>query len=154
MSDAWSRNDPRNIASVRLSERGDVVTTGRDLIELNCGLWGNGKLGSDFRMFLFNMVQGRLYLNSILAHFVELSSKCTFCEILAKRELTGQNVGEDRPEFQYYIGLLQKETTTHMFWECEQVQPLIQKCYRYIRGLDWIRGQETIGKKKFLDWNK
>jgi len=150
LSDAWSRNDPRNIASVRTFWGGDVVTTDRDLIELNCGLWGNGKLGADFRMFLFNMVQGRLYLNSTLAHFAEQSSKCTFCEISAKKELTEQNIGENRPEFQYYIGLLQKETTSHIFWECELVQPLIQKSYRYMRGLDWIRGQETIGKKCFL----
>ena len=79
------------------------------------------------------------------------SNKCTFCTIKGKMELSNRGIGEDRPEFQYYINLLPVgETTDHLFWECENVNRCIQECYRYIRGFDWYNGNEIMTKKEFF----
>jgi hypothetical protein len=54
------------------------------------------------------------------------------------------------PEFQYYINLQPSETTDHLFWDCQGVQVLIQQSYRWIRGLDWLRGNEVTTKDIFF----
>jgi len=71
-------------------------------------------------------MQGRLYLNSALAHFTEESPTCTFCRITAVRELTERGVDPDRIEYNYYLSLLPNESLIHLFWECEHVQQTIK----------------------------
>jgi hypothetical protein len=45
---------------------------------------------------------------------------------------------------------LPSESVPHLFWECEHVINVIQRCYRWIRGLDWYRGREMIDKTTFF----
>jgi len=149
-SESWKQADPRKVPSVRTLWGENVVTMDRDIIEMNMGAWGNGKLSSDFREFLFNMVQGRLYLNNALANFVDRSSKCTFCTKVAKGELESRGIDEQRAEYNYFLNLLPRETLKHFFWECEHVQPLVQQCYRYMMGLNWLRGGERIEEVSFI----
>ena len=59
-------------------------------------------------------------------------------------------MGEQRAEYNYYLGLLPNESISHFFWECEYVQPLVHQCYRYITGYSWMRGGERIEKVNFM----
>ena len=68
----------------------------------------------------------------------------------AKNELRIREIDESRPEYSYYVNLCAVETVSHLFWECESVQDMIQRCYRWIKGGDWYRGTETIGKNAFF----
>jgi hypothetical protein len=134
-SRVYAENDPRLIPSVRTiwSQNGEDME--RQVIELNLGLWNSGALGAKFKDFLFNFVQGRIYLNAALAHFTEERPGCTFCTIIAKRELRERNIGENQPEYEYYLGLVPSENTTHFFWDCEHVQETIQGFYRGLREI-------------------
>jgi len=149
-SPIYLENDPRTVPSALSFWGNDVVTESRTHLELNFGLWGVGQLSAGMKMFLFNMVQGKLYLNNVLANMGNTSNKCTFCEIVGKKELSERNIGEERPEYQYYISLLPIETVNHLFWECDNVQPCLNQCYRWIRGLNWYNGVETMDKKSFF----
>ncbi len=44
--------------------------------------------------------------------------------------------GKDRPEYDYYLNLLPEETVKHLFWECEWVSEMVQKVYRWMRGVE------------------
>ncbi len=98
------------------------------------------------------MVQGRLYLNNVLHRIDpgENDGKFTFCKLSRVGELRERGIGEERAEFIYYINLADSESLTHLFWECDHVQNLIQKVYRWVMGWDWVRGGETISKKDFM----
>jgi len=122
----------------------------RGLIELNFGLWGLSKLGADFRMFIFNFLQGKLYLNNVLARIDGTLASCTFCTIKGRVQLQERGITENMPEYDYYLQLLPVETTDHLFWECEHSTIVIQRCFRWIRGFDWYNGNNTIDKKSFL----
>ena len=65
-------------------------------------------------------------------------------------ELAGRGINEDDIEYEYYLGLQPIETVHHLFWECEHINNVIQKSYRWIRGFDWIRGQEVMDKNCFF----
>ena len=143
-------NDPRAIPSAATFWGPDITNENRDIVSLNFDLWGWSKLPTNFRSFLFKMVNGRLYLNNVLIHMNIGNGKCTFCTIKAKADLTLRNIDENRPEYEYYLNLQPAESVAHLFWDCEHVQQLIQKFYRYIRNFDWLNGIETIGKKSFF----
>jgi hypothetical protein len=130
---AWyEEQEPRNIGTVRNLWGGDEEPLDRQLVELNLGLWKTGPLSAGFKNFLFKLVQGRLWFNAGLAHFTEEEPWCTFCGIIAKRELDERGITQDQPEYEYYVGLCPRETLHHVFWECEHVQPLIQTFFRHI----------------------
>jgi len=124
--------------------------TNRWLVELNFGLWGLSVLGADFRMFIFNFMQGKLYLNNVVARFDNIAPTCTFCEIKAKVELRERGILMDMPEYNYYMNLLPVENVDHLFWECTTTSLVIQQCYRWVRGFDWYNGNEEIEKYEFL----
>jgi len=150
-SPAYFENDPRRVPSaISLWGGGAVDEANRELIEMNFGLWGISQLSSEFSMFLFNLVQGKLYLNNVLANFDNISPKCTFCELMARRDLVERGFGENDAEFVYYLGLLPNETVSHLFWECEPAQTVVQRAYRWLRGMDWYRGVEEIQKTNFM----
>ncbi len=86
-SPIYLENDPRTVPSALSFWGNDVVTESRTHLELNFGLWGVGQLSAGMKMFLFNMVQGKLYLNNVLANMGNTSNKCTFCEIVGKKEV-------------------------------------------------------------------
>ena len=150
-SPAFMENDPRLVPSAITLWGDDALREiCREQIELNFGLWGTGQLSSEFKMFLFNFTQGKLYLNNVLARLDNTSPKCTFCELMAKRELEERGIGENAPEYAYYISLLPNESTGHLFWDCDHSQVVIQRVYRWIRGMDWYRGLETVQKNGFM----
>jgi hypothetical protein len=144
-------NDPRRIPrAISLWGEG-VVNAERAVEELNFGMWGWNRLSVEFRKFLFNLFQGRLYLNNVLARMDPTkSSKCTFCHISAVQDLHRRNILEGMPEYNYYLNLQSQESVHHLFWDCEHSQNFIQKSYRWVRGFDWYRGVETIEKNSFF----
>jgi hypothetical protein len=147
--------DPRRVPAALTLWGEQIVNTERWLVELNYDLWGTSRLDVNFRSFCFNMMQGRLYLNNVLFRIrpQENSSKCTFCCIVAKNELRTRGIGEDRAEYNYYLNLQPIETVSHLFWECDHVQPLIQQIYRWVFGMDWALGNEVIGRDDFFQGN-
>jgi len=150
-SEQYNQNDPRRVPSaVTLWGGFDLHEVNRELVELNFSIWGTAKLSTGFRGFLFKFVQGRLYLNNVIAHIHNESNKCTFCEVSARHELTRRGIAEGDAEYEYYLNIQPTETVTHLFWDCIHVQDLIQKFYRWIRNLDWYRGNAQIDKKSFF----
>jgi hypothetical protein len=143
----YVEKDPRNMPSLRTLLGENVLELDRRMVELNVGLWKTGQLSAQFKDFLFKMVQGRLYLNAILANFTDERPGCTFCYIFAKRELREREIDENRPEYEYYLGLVPAENINHLFWECEHVQPIIQESYRYLKN---IQDQEFGGDIRLL----
>jgi hypothetical protein len=124
----------------------------RGQLEINLGLWNKTCFDASFRQFLFNLVQGRLYLNNVLHRIdnEENHGSCTFCRIIGERELRERNFNIGDPEYGYYLDLLPRETTDHIFWECVHVQECIQRSFRWMHNLDWYRGVETITKRDFF----
>jgi len=149
-SPIYIMNDPCNVPSVRTLWGDGLEFTNRWMVELNFGLWGLSNLGSEFRMFIFNFLQGKLYLNNVVARFDNISPTCTFCEIKGKVELLERGILMGMPEYNYYMNLLPVESVEHLFWECPNSNLVIQQCYRWIRGLDWYNGNEEIEKFEFL----
>ena len=146
----FGSNDPRHLSGATTLWGQQILEADRELVELNYGLWGLSKLGVEFKQFLFNFVQGKLYLNNVLHRIDNTPEQCTFCRITAIKDLTQGNINEDRPEFQYYLNLQPREDLNHLFWDCSHVNHVIQKCYRWIRGFDWLRGDEIKEKNSFF----
>ena len=134
----------------RYSLGGGLEFTNRWLIEMNFGLWGLNKLSAEFRMFIFNFLQGKLYLNNALARFDNVLPICTFCEIKGRADLMERGIEMNMPEYRYYMDLAPLESVEHLFWECETSNLVIQQCYRWIRGYNWYTGNETMEKYEFL----
>jgi hypothetical protein len=103
----------------------DMMRMGRKTVELNYKLWSLVSLESGFKDFLFRLMHGKLYLNNQLANFADVERKCTFCMIKEKVMMKNENVREGSPEYLRRIANLSNETTTHLFWECRQVNPAI-----------------------------
>jgi hypothetical protein len=72
---------------------------------------------------------------------------------VAKNELRTRGIGEDRAEYNYYLNLQPTENVSHLLWECDHVQPLIQQIYRWVFGMDWALGNEVIGRDDFFQGN-
>jgi hypothetical protein len=152
----YEEQEPRNIGTVRNLWGGDEEPLDRQLVELNLGLWKTGLLSAGFKNCLFKLVQGRLWFNAGLAHFTEEEPWCTFCGIIAKRELDERGITLEQPEYDYYVGLCPRETLHHIFWECEHVQPLIQTFFRHIcSGNGFLQnfGGRDILKSEFFGGN-
>jgi len=152
MSDIYRNSDPRELPSSITLWGNEVRGEDRVLIEYNFGLWGKSCLDNEFRSFLFNFTQGRLYLNNVLFRIRgnENRRNCTFCVLRGKKELALRGVNQERPEYEYYLGLLPVETVDHIFWDCEHVQGLIQRTYRWILGVgDGVMLQPAV-KKNFM----
>ena len=77
-------------------------------------------LPAELKNFLFNMTQGRLYLNNVLQRInpAENDGICTFCRLEGVRELQLRGINEDRPEYLYYLNLLPNETVNHILRVC------------------------------------
>jgi hypothetical protein len=151
-SKIYIEHDPRNMPSSITLWGNNVRNVNRVLIEETIKLWGYGRMSIDFRQFVFNMVQGKLYLNNTLHRINpgENDGKCTFCKIFAQKELRDRGIGDDRPEYPYYLGLLNSETINHIFWECDWSKKVINTCFRWMTGRDWYRGEETVNKEDFM----
>jgi hypothetical protein len=126
----YEEQDPRNIGTVRNLCRGEEEQLDRQLVELNLGLWKTGPLSASYKNFLFKFVQGRLWFNAALSHFTDEQPWCTFCSIIAERELDERGITLEQPKYAYYLSLCPRETHQHIFWECEHVQPVIQTFFR------------------------
>ncbi len=76
---------------------------------------------------------------------------CTFCLIRGRQELADRGIDIDRPEYEYFLSILPVETTYHLFWDCEHVQDLIQKTYRWVKGVGMAEiGFQALVKEKFF----
>jgi hypothetical protein len=128
----FKERNPKEIVSVQNFWGNRLDTIPRRRIELQFSLWTCGSLPANFKNFLFNLFQGRLYLNSSLAHFTDEHPGCTFCRISAMRQLNNRNIGPDRPEYEYFINLTPAENVNHLFWECEHVHPIINAFFTQI----------------------
>jgi hypothetical protein len=107
---------------------------GRELVEMNYGLWSCAILDSGYKDFLFRLVHGKLYLNNQLAHFVDVESKCTFCLIQEKKNMKNEKVREGSPEYVRRISNLNNETVIHMMWSCRWVNNVIHSTFNRIMG--------------------
>jgi hypothetical protein len=67
---------------------------GRELVELNYGMWKTSLLDPAFKNFLFKLVHGKLYLNAQLANFGEVEPQCTFCVIKERATLRRELIRE------------------------------------------------------------
>jgi len=151
LSEQYKQNDPRRVPSaVTLWGDFELNTVSRELVELNFSAWDISKLSTNFRGFLFKLVQGRLYLNNVLANIHNVSNKCTFCEVSARADLNIRGFAEGDAEYDYLLNIQPIETISHLFWDCTHVQDIIHKFYRWIRNLDWYRGNDQIDKKGFF----
>jgi hypothetical protein len=72
----YRQNDPRDIASGRTLLGNGIEEMLRIRIELNFGAWRISFLESRFKEFLFRLMQGKLYVNQILANFTEVRPQC------------------------------------------------------------------------------
>jgi hypothetical protein len=142
--------DPRTVPSAITLWGEGIRETDRELVEINFGLWGIGYLEAEFKNFLFNLVQGKLYLNNVLARIGNENPGCTFCVIWAKKELEERGIVQDRPEYDYYLRLVEVETVGHLFWDCEHSNKVIQQAYRWMYGYDWYRGIEQVNRDEFF----
>jgi len=146
-------SDPRALPGSKTLWGEGVRLADRGLIEFNYGLWGKACLPNCFRGFLFNLMQGKLYLNNVLQRIRanENRRNCTFCIIRGRQELSARGIGIDRPEYEYFLGILPVETSHHIFWDCEHVQDLIQKTYRWVKGAGMAEnGFQALMKEKFF----
>jgi exonuclease III len=152
LSDNYRNSDPRELPSSITLWGNEVRGEERGLIESNFGLWGKSCLENEFRNFLFNFMQGRLYLNNVLYRIRQDENRrnCTFCVLKGKQELALRGINQERPEYEYYLGLLPVETVDHLFWSCEHVQGVIQKTYRWIIGAEEGDRMEPLVKETFM----
>jgi hypothetical protein len=102
------------------------------------------------------MVHGRLYLNNQRARFMEIEPMCTFCIIREKENMKMEGVPELSPEFERRLRALDRETTSHIFWDCRIVRDLVSKVINYLcntrgRGIEkgkYMMGCETENKRE------
>ena len=149
-SHVFVQNDPRTIPSAITFWGRDCANFNRQLIEMSYGLWSFGKLDAEFKQFLFNMVQGKLYLNLQLSRFTDTEPYCTFCKLAAIKDLKLNNIPEDDARYLYLIRIQPMESVEHLFWECSISQDVIQKFFRWMVGLNWLRGNEVIQRDVFF----
>ncbi len=123
LSTIYRLNDPRAIPAAITFWGNNLEAVSRYHVEIHYGLWGMSHLSVSFKNFLFNMLQGRLYLNNVLVHMGHETDKCTFCLLSAHKELAERGITRDMPEFAYYTNLLSVENVNHLFWQCNSRPP-------------------------------
>jgi hypothetical protein len=142
-SKQYALNTPMTIPSA-ITLWGDYVENmGRDLVEANFKLWSCAPLDSVYKNFLFKYVHGKLYLNSQLAHFADVTRACTFCKIQEEKAMRSENVVQNSLEYTRRIVNLNRETVSHLLWECRWVNTIIQRMLR-----------ELLGENRLVDKNK
>jgi hypothetical protein len=119
---------------------------GRNLIEMNLGLWKIALLAPDFKNFLFKLVHGRLYLNAQLAHFDDIDPQCTFCSIKEKINLKREFVREGSNEYIRRLQALDRETINHLFWDCVHVNRVIRSFFNTIAN----GNDQNVVKDKYM----
>jgi hypothetical protein len=122
-----------------------VENMGRDLVEANFKLWSCATLDSVYKDFLFKYVHGKLYLNSQLAHFADVTRACTFCKIQEEKTMRFENVVQNSPEYTRRIEDLNRETVSHLLWDCRWVNSIIQRTLR-----DLLNENRLVDKNKFM----
>ena len=149
-SHEYKNNDPRRLP-VSVSIWGEEIREKcRVTCELNFGLWGCNKFGVQFRDFLFRLVQGKLYLNNVLAHMGDNSPKCTFCMIREKRVLASLNIVEGDIRYANRLAVLSNENLTHLFWECTHVQTIVQQIFGWMLKNGNERNRIVLSKDSFF----
>jgi hypothetical protein len=110
---------PHNM--VKFAETTEIVVGSEAAKNINAG-WSLSYLTNEMKVFLFNLQNNTLTVNSRLAHFVrDQSPECTFCLIRENEEQ------ED-------------ETVLHLFWQCPAVENVITELVLYYILDDDIRG--------------
>jgi hypothetical protein len=146
----YKDNDPSDIAAgiTLWGEQRNVM--GRELVELNYGLWKTSLLDPAYKNFLFKLVHGKLYLNAQLAHFDEVEPQCTFCVIKEKEILKREHIRVGSNEYTRRMSALDMENVNHLFWECNSVKLVIKKFLNDIAQ----ENNRNIDKPKFFGgWN-
>jgi hypothetical protein len=138
-------NSPMIIPSAVTLWGNYVDNMGRDLVEANFRLWSCVTLDSVYKDFLFKYVYGKLYLNSQLAHFADVTRACTFCKIQEEKTMKMENVEHNSPEYTRRIENLNRETVMHLLWECRWVNTKIQRMMR-----DLLGENRVVDKNKFM----
>jgi hypothetical protein len=87
--------DPKLIASAISLWGRDLDEMRRTQVELNFGAWSIMRLDTGFKEFMFELVQGRLYLNQALSNFANVRPACTFCSIVCIRRMKTKGLIED-----------------------------------------------------------
>jgi hypothetical protein len=123
----YNQHDPRSIASGRTLLGNGIEDMLRIRIEMNFGLWKINFLEAKFKEFIFRMMQGKLYVNQILANFADVRPQCTFCVILEKRRMKQENVEEGGANWLNRLNRQRHESVTHLFWECTILKPILHR---------------------------
>ncbi len=142
----YKQNDPREIASGRTLLGNGIEEMSRVRIELNFGLWKISFLESRFKEFVFRLLQGKLYVNQILANFSEVRPQCTFCVILEKRRMKRENIEEEGAEWLGRINRQRHESVIHLFRECTAIRHLIDSVGNWLANTNGRR----FNKEKFF----
>ncbi len=137
----YKQNDPRAIASGRTLLGNGIEDMLRVRIELNFGLWKINFLEAKFKEFVFRLMQGKLYVNQILANFADVRTQCTFCVILEKRMMRQENVEDGGANWLNRLNRQRHEIVSHLFWECTVVKPLtLIRMTKDEKGLAFFKG--------------
>jgi hypothetical protein len=133
-SHEYKVNDPREIASGITLWGNGVAEMNRVRKELNFGAWNTNCLEAGFKDFLFKLMDGKLYLNQIVAHFSDTRPQCTFCTIEEKKRLQTERVEEGSIIWNTRINRLHHESVFHLFWECQYVRRVIHEIGNKLAG--------------------
>ncbi len=145
-SNKYKESDPTEIASAVTLWGGYREIIGRDLIEVNYGLWKTTLLVPNFKNFLFKLVHGKLYLNAQLATFDDIEPQCTFCSIKEKNELKKELIREGSNEYIHRLQALDRETTNHLLWDCTSVNGLVRGFFNSIANENNL----NVDKDKYM----
>jgi hypothetical protein len=142
----YKERDPKNIASAVTLWGQNLEEMSRTLVELNFSAWGIMRLEAGFKEFMFKLMQGRLYLNQMLANFANVRRACTFCSISCVRRMKADGIREDEQEWNNSLNRLRHENVQHLFWDCEHVRTVINNIGIRISGLQGVQ----FKKKEFF----
>ena len=127
------------------------------LIRIHYATWGVSQLSADFKNFLFRLINGKLYLNNVLAHIDNVDGKCTFCKINMNRGLNDRGILQGDPEYLVELNRLNNETIEHLFYSCISVHPILNEFCRLNLGMEnninweyYMLGRIEIGYEKTL----
>jgi hypothetical protein len=141
----YEANTPMRIQSGHTLWGEYIEVMGRELVEMNFGLWSCTALDSGYKEFLFKFMHGKLYLNNQLANFADVTRACTFCKIQEEKLMKNENVRYNSPEYTRRIENLNRETVSHMLWDCRWVNNIIQNVIVGIIGV-----HRRVDKNKFM----